>query len=281
LRDNIFEVSLADCAVTERQLIKLLNDCILPLAMQTHALIIISAGNDCSLAVAAERVLGPVQTRLGVDCPFTVLGFGYVTEFHRKSVQDPESLAAQMCEASPTWSTRQEIAHEVYQAEYGAELQNAECLDLNSACSCYVIFEGIDIETKKESWGAPINFDNSFMEAMIKTVPTVCVVTQYPDFDLHEFSDLLARNVPVLFLDARERWPLLKRDGSYKPMTELAKLSNSMDDPASEEWEEALRRERSISNGKIRRESQAKKHDKCTNLASAAQGVWKLIAERT
>jgi hypothetical protein len=172
LRDNVFEVSASDSAVTERQILKFMQECILPLAMQTRALVIISAANDCSLAVAAERVLGPVALRLGDDCPFTVVGFGYLTEFHRMTHLKPECLAAQVKDSSNSWKGRSDACHLVYKNEYGENLEEAECLDLNAACSVYVIFEGIDFENSLSSFDSATSFDNSFMESMIRVSRT-------------------------------------------------------------------------------------------------------------
>lgn len=231
LRDRLFEVSLSDSVVTERQIAKFMSDCILPLALQTRALIIISASNECSLASAAAKVLAPVQLRLGSSCPFTCLGFGHLMEFHRLATHHPESIAGQMARESVTWSARGAACHRVFKESYGDDLSSAECLDLNDACSAFVIFEGIDFESNCESSEGPHTFNNSFMEAMIRSVPTVCIVTQQPDWELYplsQFVDLIERKVPVLFLDARERCPLLDPYTEHqKPLTDYAIKSRS------------------------------------------------------
>ena len=231
LRDNVFEVSVSDSAATERQIIKFMNDCILPLALQTRALVIISAANDCSLAVAAERVLGPVALRLGDECPFTVLGFGYLTEFHRMTFMQPDCLAGQVRDSSTTWKGRSDACHLVYKNVHGENLEEAECLDVNSACTVYVIFEGIDFENSKESFDSCTSFDNSFMASMIRAVPTVCISTQLPDMELTDLVDLVYRGVPVLLLDARERWPLLDSKPGVKAATDYAVQAASLDNP--------------------------------------------------
>ena len=88
------EVSKKDTAVTERQLVKFMHECVLPLAMQTKALIIMAAGNDCALATATAKVLAPVQQRLGSECPFTTVGMRYVFEYHKTVHTEPGSVAS-------------------------------------------------------------------------------------------------------------------------------------------------------------------------------------------
>jgi hypothetical protein len=102
LEMTIPELNAQDAKVTERQLVKIMSECVLPLAMQTKALILMSAGNDCAMATAAAKVLGPVQRRLGQECPFTTVGFGHVAEYHKNVQHNPGSMCAQV---SPTQNT--------------------------------------------------------------------------------------------------------------------------------------------------------------------------------
>ena len=56
--------------------------------------------------MAAETVLLPVLSRLGTSCPFTVVSFGFLHEFHRQSMTNKKSLSAQIKECSSTWKGR-------------------------------------------------------------------------------------------------------------------------------------------------------------------------------
>jgi len=69
------EICEEDAQKVNRQLDLFIKTSILPLAMQTNALIIISGSSDCSLAAAMDRVILPEQDRLGRNCPFKVLCF--------------------------------------------------------------------------------------------------------------------------------------------------------------------------------------------------------------
>lgn len=79
--NSVPEVCASDSDHTEHQIMKFMSECVLPLALTTRALILLTCANDCTLAVAAEKVLRPVQTRLGEACPFSVIGFGYSFEY--------------------------------------------------------------------------------------------------------------------------------------------------------------------------------------------------------
>ncbi len=64
---------------------------------------------------------------------------------------------------------------------------------------------------------------------MIRSVPSVCIATHDIDSGSDMIIDLLHRGVPVLLLDARERWPLI--DYETMPTTTLAKKTKSLLDP--------------------------------------------------
>ena len=65
------EISKTDERIVETQVLIFMKTCILPLAMQTRALILINGANDCFLSNALSRVAVAEQARLGKDCPFT------------------------------------------------------------------------------------------------------------------------------------------------------------------------------------------------------------------
>ena len=226
------EISEADSDQTERQVMKFMSDCVLPLALATQALVLMTCSNDCTLAVAAEKVFLPVQSRLGDACPFTVIGFGYNLEYYRNATTRPSSVAAQVFESSTSWRNRSPAFHDLYIKSYGENLELAQSVDLNGACSVYIIFEGIDHINQKNDTTPAKSFQNSFVEAMIRSVPSVCVVTHGDDAGLPTYVDLLQRGVPILFLDARERWPLLT--GTDEATTMYAKESKCLQNPVTD-----------------------------------------------
>ena len=54
------------------QLDVFMKECVLPLAIKSQALIIVEGFNDSSSAMSLERIVTPVQRRMGAACPFKV-----------------------------------------------------------------------------------------------------------------------------------------------------------------------------------------------------------------
>ena len=80
------EIDKMDERVVETQMILFMRTCILPLAKQTKAVIIIGGANDCCMSAALANVALAEQARLGPNCPFTVIAFVNEFEVHSRSV---------------------------------------------------------------------------------------------------------------------------------------------------------------------------------------------------
>lgn len=79
------EVSVGDQSKVEEHLIKFVQDCILDLAKNTNAIVIIEATANCGLAAAVRKVLGPVRDQMGDKCPFSLIGITSVSVVASKS----------------------------------------------------------------------------------------------------------------------------------------------------------------------------------------------------
>ena len=66
------EITAKDSKSVQCQIDLFMRNVILPLAKETHALILCNA-SDCALANSLDRVMAPEQIRMGKSCPFTVL----------------------------------------------------------------------------------------------------------------------------------------------------------------------------------------------------------------
>ena len=85
-------LNIHDVNATETQLMLFVKECILPVAMQTKALILVGGCTDDSLAMAVQKVMEPIQNRMGASCPFTIIGFCFSFEVHMKGRPLPLSL---------------------------------------------------------------------------------------------------------------------------------------------------------------------------------------------
>jgi hypothetical protein len=79
------EVSVGDQSKVEEHLTKFVQDCILELAKNTNAIIIVESGANCGLSAAVRRVLGPVRDQMGDRCPFSLIGVACAEVVNGKS----------------------------------------------------------------------------------------------------------------------------------------------------------------------------------------------------
>lgn len=102
------EVDASDEDTVRTSVIMFMKNCILPLAKQTKALIIVQGANDCFLSAALANVVLEEQARLGKDCPFSVVALCWEFEVHYKGVLNKESgsLAGQIARGCSAWRKR-------------------------------------------------------------------------------------------------------------------------------------------------------------------------------
>lgn len=78
------EICHSDERVTETQILLFLRSCLLPLAKQTHALIVVGGANDCYLSSALADVVLNEQARLGTAfTKFYFILFYFCLAIHR------------------------------------------------------------------------------------------------------------------------------------------------------------------------------------------------------
>ena len=155
------DICYHDAAQTQMQLDMFMKTCILPLAKQTHALIICSGCNDDTLTAAMERVVVPEQARLGKNCPFSVLTFVWSFEVHYKAFKG-EGIAGKVAAECSAWSLRLDAMTNFMADWTDNRLQRA---DLIQSASHVIIFEAFEINGTVNS--APSKaFQAKLMDAM-------------------------------------------------------------------------------------------------------------------
>merc|ERR1719506_484010 len=168
------ELNHDDAHGTESQMVLFVKHCILPVAMQTQALILIGGIDDDTLAMAVQKVMGPVQKRLGKDCPFSIVGFCSANEVHQKA-HKPGSNAGQYAEQSRSWGPKLGEIHNTLMEIYdGNETMIQQC-DINTCCSHLVVFEGMDHAKCKLNFASRIAFTNTFIEYIAGKLPSVVI----------------------------------------------------------------------------------------------------------
>lgn len=227
------EIDLSDERAVESQLLLFMRTCVLPVAMQTRALIIISGANDCFLGAALSDVALGEQVRLGKDCPFTVVATVYEHEVHYSAVRRG-SLACQIAKQSLSWRNRLNFTSQFWKTINDGVLQHC---DLSPAASRYIVFEsideakdevsgGFDVKHSKKNTSLRASFETVFLQMMTRKLPSIAVQSHCINKGLQYLVDLTSRNIPVLLLDTRER-AITTRRAKAKQSTMLAKLADT------------------------------------------------------
>ena len=229
---NTSECCVADERIVETQILLFMKTCILPLAMQTKALILVCGSNDCYLSTALARVAVAEQARLGKDCPFTVLATASELDVHAKAVspdmKDRNSIAQQIARSSPAWGKRILPMNDFYSKKLLPDDTRLSQCDLTDAAERYIIFESYEEGQDAEDLGsyndAPRKmFESTFLQYMTRRLPSIAIQCLSPDHGVPFLVDLANRNIPVLLLDTRERaFTLEKYDPAFSCMTKLA-----------------------------------------------------------
>lgn len=227
------EIDVSDERAVESQLLIFMRTCVLPVAMQTRALIIISGANDCFLGAALSDVALGEQVRLGKDCPFTVVATVYEHEVHYLAVRRG-SLACQIAKQSQSWRNRLNFTSQFWKTINGGVLQ--QC-DLSPAASRYIVFEsideardevtgGFDVKHSKKNVSLRASFETVFLQMMTRKLPSIAIQSHYINKGLQYLVDLASRNIPVLLLDTRER-AITSRRAKTRLSTLLAEKSDA------------------------------------------------------
>jgi hypothetical protein len=238
------ELNHNDAHGTESQMVLFVKHCILPVAMQTQALILIGGIDDDTLSMAVQKVMGPVQKRLGKDCPFTIVGFCSSNEVHAKAKND-SSKSGQYRSQSKSWSAKFAQIDETLMDVYDGNQTLLQQCDINTCCSHLVVFEGMDHEKATLNHAARIAFTNTFVEYIAAKLPSVVIQSHKTKrSSFCGLADIARREVPIILLDPRERWPALKPyrygvqcggtdDSPFQGKTELARMTKALMPPVN------------------------------------------------
>jgi hypothetical protein len=218
-----------DAARAQMQLDLFMKTCILPLAKQTHALIICSGCNDDALAASLERVVVPEQARLGRNCPFKVLTFVWSFEVHFKAYTG-EGIAGKVAQECASYGIRMDALTQ-FMADY-PDKQLQRC-DMIQSASHVIIFE--TFEDGKAQMAPSKAFQAKLMDAMTQALPSMAI--QIYACEYNQVSDLSRRGIPILFLDSRERAITMRVPSTPGPrqlMTHLAQACEAFPTIAAE-----------------------------------------------
>lgn len=222
---NRNELNSTDERTTDAQILLFMRTCVLPLAKQTKALILIAGANDCYLATALATLALQEQARLGKDCPFHVLACATQHETYYRTIYDPQSLSKQLCKDCVGWNVRIPAIRQYMHNTFGDDPNSVQHCDLTPAASHYIIFEGFDPETGKKNIAPKGAFEAILLQCLTRKLPSIAVQALFVDAGVSHMVELSQRGVPVLMLDCTERAMSVSRKVG-EPKTAIAKESN-------------------------------------------------------
>ena len=218
------EIYMSDSFQVNKQLDLFMKTCVLPLAIQTHALILASGCNDCLLSSSLERVVLPEQSRLGKNCPFTVLSFIWTREVHYKALHG-EGVAGQLAAGSTAWNSRLDAISSFMGNCPKREIQMC---DVIRAASHIIVFEAFDANGEKNNKASNF-FAARILDILTEKLPSIAIQTHNTYLGMATLADLGRRHIPTFFLDIRERVITMKvnsRDGE-PAITQLAQETDA------------------------------------------------------
>jgi hypothetical protein len=205
------EASDATYEVMCSKLCAFLMECVIPLAAQTHALIVVHS-DACTLSQCLDKAMKSVRSKYGRELPFTIVNFGWAAVYHAAS-GEPGSVAAGLRASSLAWQGQLEKITEGLTTTFGQSCG----WDINDAPSCathYVIVDAVSTtigkrrkETTIVEFSALTTFKNEFVGALSESLPNIAVATLsagvWPFYQV--LADYTARGLSLLLIDTRTR----------------------------------------------------------------------------
>jgi hypothetical protein len=205
------EVSDAAFEAMCSKLCTFLVECVIPLAAQTHALVVVH-NEACTLAQCLDKVMPSVRSKYGRALPFTIVNFGWATIYHAAS-GEPGSVAAGLRASSDAWQGQLEKITEGLKSSVGQSC-TWEIADAPSCATHYVIVDAVSTTTDKRrrntttlEFSALKAFKNEFIGALSESLPNIAVAALNPSgwSNIQVFAEYTAKGLPLLLIDTRSR----------------------------------------------------------------------------
>jgi hypothetical protein len=209
-----------DMLEADSMLLQFCKEVVLPLAISTNAVILMQGSSECDLAMTFQRACQGLFARYGTDnLPFTIICVQSATAFAGTVARDTkkQTIASQYLEKSSV--ARPKRIMKAVENRFGSNAETWSAYEAVAWCTHYLLCESVvgqDLDPttlKKDS----SDFDNIMMlisSAFSANIPTICFSTYgiNPSASFgrggNRFAsvcNLLKQEIPVVFLDVRER----------------------------------------------------------------------------
>ena len=210
------ELDVESLENTDLRIATFLQECVLPVAIQTQA-VVITHISDCAFSAAWSRICKAYAATVNGKLPFSVVNF--TTAGWLQTASNTEgTMAYAMKRGSKRW---QDAAAKVHDSMLPERVDACFC-DLPAGSTHYVVLDGIT-RGEQELWGESLQrFQNQFIQNLCLALPSIAIQTVNRDIDglASQCADYVARGLPLLLLDSR-------------PPCEMAGGSNDVDAAAN------------------------------------------------
>ncbi|CAE7252814.1 unnamed protein product [Symbiodinium sp. CCMP2592] len=183
----------------ERQMNMVARDVLLPVAMQTNALIV--GRSTCSLTTAFAEVSEPIQNSLGASCPFQLLIVENARNYYIPTKLKPNSFEQKLLQSNNTWRKADFIPS--LTQSYGVDPVLWPRHRLVEGAAAYVVFECLD-EKRLHDPRAAVQFENIFVSSLRTSLPVLGLWTG-GDVNVLKYEALncVTNGIPLILLDSR------------------------------------------------------------------------------
>lgn len=180
-----------------RRLESFMEDTVLPLAIETEALVICKGGN-CYLSAAFSKASAKYAHRNDGKLPFTLMCFNHC-QIIRHAAEHPGHTAYSLRMASKRGGGWNDY-HKRGEHDCGDERGKWERQDLLPGCTHYILADGLDAKSNRDD--DPIrDLEAEFVQRLTAELPSVAMTSFRGAWE--GAAEFLSRDLPVLLLDSR------------------------------------------------------------------------------
>jgi len=193
---------------TDRKIAIFLRDAVLPVAIQTNAIVLVNV-DCCSLSKAWGELVAEETSKRGGRIPFTVINVGFAADYDSQS-QIHGTIAYQLRLGSKRWRQSQRRIHSAVESSNSKWRINwPQYIVPPVGCSHYIIADSVNDKKNSLDFSAGRTLSKNLTEAFAKTLPSIGFVTLSHQQDLTSgalsLSNYVGRGLPLLILDSRDR----------------------------------------------------------------------------
>ena len=182
---------------------RFLKECIVPVAIQTNAVIIVHS-DVCTLSSALSDIVSSIAAQNGGRAPFSVINFNVAVAYHHQS-EIPGTTAYALKMKSKRWRDSNDKIQSAVLNCWGEQEACWGKSDAPPSCTHYIMLDGVTGSNRHADWSALYSFKNAFIQSLAGSLPSIAVqaLGWGAWSTVNSLSDYVSRGLPLLLLDCR------------------------------------------------------------------------------